>query len=79
VAKLAESQGDESYESLTEDYGDAAHTILGVVMPDSESELVMHIAHVAKQVDPVGVVRTCMGIPEFVERKYREDLEVFAR
>lgn len=78
VAKIAETQVDSSYEELTELHGDAAHTVLGVTDPDVDAELKSHIASVAKRVDPVGLVRTSLGIPVFVSRKHRETLEMFA-
>lgn len=77
VAKLAETQTDQSYDELAEIHGDAAHTVLGVTLPDLDKEIQTHIAEVCKRVDPQGVMRTCLGIPEFVSRKHREVLTQF--
>ncbi len=78
VARMAETQQDSSYESLTEDYGDAIHEIIGVTMPDLTDELRTHVAYVSTQADPKGLVRTCLGIPQFVTRAQRALLEEFA-
>lgn len=78
VAHMAENQFDASYEALTEDHGDAIHDIIGVTLPDLAEELRTHIAYVAKQVDPVGLVRTVLGIQEFATRAEKALLEEFA-
>lgn len=77
IARMCETQQDSSYESLTEDHGDAIHEIIGVTLPDLTDELRTHMAYVASQVDPVGIVRTLLGIPQFVTRQQREILEEF--
>jgi hypothetical protein len=77
IAKLAEGRTDQSYESLAEDLGDAAHEALGVTLPDLSMELQEHIAYVAKQVDLQGLVRTALGIPQFVTRAQLETLKEF--
>ncbi len=77
VAHMAASQGDSSYEALTEEHGDAVHEILGTTLPDTTAELQEHVAYVASLADPVGLVRTRLGIPQYVTRKQRALLEVF--
>lgn len=77
VAKLAEGQTDQSYESLTEDYGDSVHEILGVSLPDEDRELREHVAYISKAIDPVGLVRTSLGIPEYVSPAMRSILHEF--
>lgn len=78
VARMAENQQDASYESLTEDYGDAIHDVVGVTLPDLTEELRNHLAYVASIADPVGLVRTALGIPQFVTRNQRMLLEELA-
>lgn len=78
VAAMAAGQQDSSYESLIEDHGDAIHGVIGVTLPDLTAELRTHIAFVASQADPEGLVRTALGIPQFVTRAQRAILEEFA-
>lgn len=78
VAKMSEGQTDQSYDSLIADSGDSAHEILGVAMPDIDMELLQHVAWVAKQVDRQGLVRTFLGIPEFVPPNQKQILMRFA-
>jgi hypothetical protein len=77
IAHMAEAQHDSSYESLTEDYGDAIHEVVGVTLPDLTKELQDHIAYIAAQIDKSGLVRTALGIPQFVSRKHKNILEEF--
>ncbi len=77
VAKLAEGSHDSSYESLIEDHGDAIHDLLGVAQPDQSTEMWQHVAYTAQQVDPQGLVRTSMGIPQYVSLRHRKLLEEF--
>lgn len=77
VAKLAEHQQDASYESLTEDHGDSIHEVIGVTLPDLTKELQTHIAYIASTIDKNGLVRTALGIPQFVTRAQRETLLEF--
>lgn len=78
VAHLAQNQGDESIDSLAELHGDAVHSMIGVAMPDVDEELKEHVAYVAKQADPDGLVRTCLGIDQYVTREQRQLLEAYA-
>lgn len=79
VAKLCEGQQDQSYEALTEDHGDAAHNIIGITEPDSlDVELRQQLAFVAKRVDKQGLVKTSLGIPEYVTAHQRARLLRFA-
>lgn len=78
VFRLAESQQDLSYESLVEDHGDAASDILGTSNPDFSAELNAHIAYIARQVDPDGLVRTSLGIEQHISRSQRQLLEELA-
>jgi hypothetical protein len=78
VAKLAEGHQDSSYEGLIEEHGDAVHDILGTSMPDLSMEMWQHIAYIGVQIDPEGLVRTAMHIPQYVSLKHRKLLETFA-
>jgi len=78
IAKMANSQSDQSIESLQEDYGDALAEMLGWTMQDTSSETIEHIAYVAKQEDPQGYIRAYLGIPEFVSRNHRNILTKFS-
>jgi hypothetical protein len=77
VAKLAEGHQDSSYEGLIEEHGDAVHDLLGTVMPDQSSEMWQHVAYVAQQVDPVGLIRTALHIPQYVSLKHQRLLREF--
>lgn len=77
VAKLAEGHQDSSYEGLIEEHGDSIHDLLGTSMPDQSVELWQHVSYVAKQVDPEGLIRTHMGIPQHVTLKHRRLLKEF--
>ena len=77
VAKLAEGHQDSSYEGLIEEHGDAVHDLLGMVMPDQSAEMWQHVAYVCRQVDPEGLVRTALHIPQYVSLKHRRLLEEF--
>jgi len=77
VAKLAEGHQDSSYEGLVEEHGDAIHDVLGTSMPDLSAEMWQHVAFIAQQVDPEGLVRTKMGIPQYVTLRQRKLLEEF--
>jgi hypothetical protein len=77
VAKLAEGHQDSSYEGLIEEHGDAVHDLLGTVAPDQSSELWQHIAYIGMQVDPVGLIRTSMQIPQYVSLKHQKLLREF--
>lgn len=77
VAKLAEGHQDSSYEGLIEEHGDAVHDLLGTVMPDQSSEMWQHISFISMQIDPVGLVRTAMHIPQYVSLKHRKLLQEF--
>lgn len=77
VAKLAEGHQDSSYEGLIEEHGDAVHDLLGTVMPDQSAEMWQHVAYVSRQVDPEGLVRTSMHIPQYVSLKHRRLLQEF--
>lgn len=77
VARLAAEQQDSSYDSLIEEHGDAIHDVLGTSDPDLSSDMWQHVSYVAQQVDPLGLVRTKMGIPQYVSLKHRKLLEAF--
>lgn len=78
VAALAERAQDQSIESLVEDHGDAASDILGSTEPDRDHELMQHAAAVAVSIDPVGLVRTSLGIAQCVSTEDRKLLELLA-
>jgi hypothetical protein len=77
VAKLAEGHQDSSYEGLIEEHGDAVHDLLGTVMPDQSAEMWQHVAYIGSQIDPEGLVRTSMNIPQYVSLKHRRLLQEF--
>lgn len=78
VASMAEGQLDHSYEELTEIHGDAIHDILGTVKPNIDLELQEQVAYIASIIDPVGLVRTSLGIDQYMSRKNRNILEAFS-
>jgi hypothetical protein len=77
VAKLAESHQDSSYEGLIEEHGDAVHDVLGTSMPDLSTEMWQQVAFIGLRIDPEGLVRTKMGIPQYLTLKQRRFLEEF--
>lgn len=77
VARLAAEQQDSSYDGLIEEHGDAIHDILGTSAPDLSSDMWQHVSYVCQAVDPVGLVRTKMGVPQYVSLKHRKLLEAF--
>lgn len=77
VAKLAEGHQDASYEGLVEEHGDAIHDVLGTSAPDHSLEMWQHVSYIAQQVDPEGLVRTSLHIPQYVSLPHRKLLEVF--
>lgn len=77
VAKMAEGHQDASYDSLIEEHGDAVHDILGMSQPDLSTEMWEHVAYIAKSVDPEGLVRTHMHIPQHVTLRQRKLLQEF--
>jgi len=78
VRELAKTQGDQSFEELSEEHGDAVSDIIGYCIPDTTPELEQHIAYVAKQVDKQGYLRGPLHIPEFVTKEHRAILESMA-
>jgi hypothetical protein len=78
VDSLAKGQTDQSFESLSEDYGDAASDIFGYTEFDTSQETVEHISYLAKRIDKHGYVRAWLGIPEFMTLKQKEKLWRFA-
>lgn len=78
VHMLAREHRHVSYESLTEELGDAIHETVGVTLPDLDFELQQHIAYVAFKVDPEGVIRTALGIQQYVPRSQQQILEMLA-
>lgn len=78
VGELAKGQSDQSFESLNEDYGDAASDIIGFTMPNTSDEEVEHIAYLAKGIDKHGYLRASLGIPEFLTEAQKEILWRYA-
>ncbi|MGE8453806.1 MAG: hypothetical protein ACN6OP_24995, partial [Pseudomonadales bacterium] len=76
VADEAKGHADESLDAMAETLGDSM--ALGAVMPDTTTEAIQEIAYKALQADPDGVVRTAMGIPQYVSAKHRDTLLTFA-
>lgn len=69
VGELAKGQTDQSYESLLDDHGDAITDILGTTRADNSLELYEELARVAKEVDPAGIVRSQLHIPDLLSRE----------
>ena len=61
-----------SYEGMLE-----SGLAMSVVAPDSSYETWQHISHVSKTIDPKGVVRFSLGIPEFFTKSQRATLKLF--
>lgn len=78
VAVMAEGQQDSSFDALIEEYGDSVHDFIGVTLPNMDRELYEHIAYVSYVTDRVGIVRTSLGIPQYVARADRELLEALS-
>lgn len=68
VASQAAYRKEESLDSLIEDHGDAFDI---PVEPDTLSENIQHVAYISKQVDPEGLVRTTLGIPQHVNLNHQ--------
>lgn len=78
VREMAKSQGDQSFEELSEEHGDAISDIIGFSVPDTTSELEQHISYVAKQLDRQGYMRGPLHIPEFCTPQQKAILESMA-
>jgi hypothetical protein len=61
-----------SYEEMLEN---GVHSL--TTEADHGYEAVQHLSYVAKQVDPVGILRFSLGIPEFFSTKDLKKLEIF--
>ncbi|QRE00045.1 hypothetical protein [Burkholderia phage BCSR5] len=68
---------DQSFEALTEEYGDAITEVLGFTDADKSYELRQALSKAAKRADPNGIVRVMLGIPEFITYEDRQTLELF--
>lgn len=77
VASLCKGQTDQSFESLSEEYGDAITELIGSTDEDRSLELYQTLAAAAKKVDKVGLTRYVLGIPEFLTAYERQTLEMF--
>ncbi|QBQ74620.1 RNA polymerase [Burkholderia phage BcepSauron] len=77
VAEMAKDQGDQSYEALVEEMGDASSEILGSTDGGLGDDMHDHIAYVAKQIDKQGYVRAALHIPERLSKKQLQILEAF--
>ncbi|MFA5699259.1 MAG: hypothetical protein WC954_05955 [Sphaerochaeta sp.] len=71
VAKLA-NHPTESYENLTE-LNDPALAEMSVI-PDFTFEDLQHLAYQALEIDPVGIVRTSLGIPQYASSSQHRQL-----
>jgi hypothetical protein len=72
AAKHAKESYHQSYEALVEE-----GITLGEVLPESDYEALEHLASVAKQYDPEGVLRATLRIPEFITAKQLAVLKKF--
>lgn len=77
VARMAKGQADQSYESMSEDHGDAAQLALGITDPDRSVELQQTIAEAARDVDLAGSVRASLDIREILTYADRQSLLMF--
>jgi|GEM_PF-4700545 len=76
VSELASGQKDDSLEELYEKLGDSMD--IGCVAPDTSAEDSQALAYRAQVHDPEGVVRTVLGIPQYVTQHDRQTLLSFA-
>lgn len=76
VADLAVDQWDESLEELADKMGDSLD--LGAVLPDRMMEVMQHLSYKAQIADPEGLVRTQLGIPQYVSQQDKQILLSFA-
>lgn len=74
MKKIIESSQEVSYEAMLEEMGDAAEAEGAEDKTLMTRESVQHIAMLAKQIDPTGVLRIHLGIPEFMPLDKRKIL-----
>lgn len=77
VAKLSRHQTDSSLDELAETLGDSVE--LGITNPDSSHEDLQELSYRAKILDPVGIVRTHLNIPQYVSLKDKQTLLSLAK
>jgi hypothetical protein len=73
VMRLSEAANNSSYDQLND-----SGINMSSIQPDSKFEVVQHLAHEAKKIDPQGAVRFSLGIPEFLTTKQLQLLKLFA-
>lgn len=73
VADLAKRSNDESLDEMAETLGDSVN--IATVMPDTSFEDMQEIAYKARLADPVGIVRTLLGLPQYVNAKHKKLLQ----
>jgi hypothetical protein len=78
MTKIINSSQEVSYEELLEEMGDAAEVEGSEDKTLRTNEMVQHISMLAKQIDPTGVLRIHLGIPEFMPLDKREILLKYA-
>lgn len=69
-----QKQVGDSIASSYDDLGDWGHSI-NFTDPDTSFEDVQHLASLARKIDPAGVLRHALGIPEFLSRAQVRKLE----
>ena len=74
MKKIIDSSQEVSYEAMLEEMGDAAEAEGEEDKTLKTRESVQHIAMLAKQIDPTGVLRIHLGIPEFMPLDKRKIL-----
>lgn len=74
MKKIIDSSPEVSYEAMLEEMGDAAEAEGEEDKTLKTRESVQHIAMLAKQIDPTGVLRIHLGIPEFMPLDKRKIL-----
>lgn len=65
VARMANMQTFDSLDSLEEDYNDSVS--VNTVEPDRETELMQQVSYLAQKIDPEGLVRISLGIPQYLD------------
>lgn len=74
VSKMASTQFDESYEALSEEGDSFAFSS----DPDRSFEAIQEMSYLAYRIDPEGLVRASLGIPQYVTAQQRTILNKYA-
>jgi hypothetical protein len=74
MTRVINSSQEVSYEEMLEDMGDSAEAEGSEDKTLTTQEAVQHISMLAKEIDPTGVLRFQLGIPEFMPLDKRKIL-----